>query len=166
MSLAAAPAVRPRCRLCAAETRAPAASLIAPPGCGGGKAAAAALLCVACVRVRPAWGPPRVPLQCRAGEGPCGRLGRGEAGPGGGLRGRARGSSGVCVGGSPVGGSPVGGPPAPPPRSPSSPGTAARGPQAPIGLTQPRGSPRPFHFPASSEGMGGGESVKTRDFSI
>lgn len=84
-----------------------------------------------------------------------------EAGPGGGLRGRARGSSGVCVGGSPVGG-----PSAPPPRSPSSPGTAARGPQAPIGLTQPRGSPRPFHFPASSEGMGGGESVKTRDFSI
>lgn len=143
MSLAAAPAVRPGCRLCAAETRAPAASLIAPPGCGGGKAAAAALLCVACVRVRPAWGPPRVPLQCRTGEGPCGGLGRGEA-DGEGPRG-LRLSSGGCAGGSRVGG-----PPAPPPRSPSSPGTPARGRQAPIGLTQPRGSPRPFHFPASS----------------
>ena len=64
------------------------------------------------------------------------------AGPGGGRRGRARGSP-VVFGWVrrrvPGRGAPR-----------SSPGTPARGRQAPIGLTQPRGSPRPFHFPASS----------------
>lgn len=85
MSLAAAPAGRAGTRVCKEGKPAPAASLIAPPGCGGGKAAAAALLCVACVRVRPVWGPPRVPLRCRGEEGPCGGLGRG-----GGRQGRAR----------------------------------------------------------------------------
>ena len=64
------------------------------------------------------------------------------AGPGGGRRGRARGSP-VVFGWVrrrvPGRGAPR-----------SSPGTPARGRQAPIGLTQPRGSPRPFHFPALS----------------
>lgn len=53
--------------------------LIASPGCGGGKAAASALLCVARVLLRPAWGPPRVPLQCRGWGGALRVLGRGEA---------------------------------------------------------------------------------------
>lgn len=66
------PAGRARVRVCIEGTRARAASLIAPLGCGGGKAAAAALLCVACVLVRPASGPPPVLLQCR-GAGAEGR---------------------------------------------------------------------------------------------
>jgi hypothetical protein len=48
-------------------------------GCGGGKAAAAALLCVASVRVRPAWGPPG--CRCSAGGRAAGEARRG-GGPG------------------------------------------------------------------------------------
>lgn len=118
----------------------PAASLIAPPGCGGGKAAAAALLCVACVRVRPAWGPPRVPLQC-GGRG-------GAAGDGLGV---AAASPGVRAGEADGPGTGV---PALPAISilPGDSSPRGRGQRASLGRTQPRVSPRPFHFPAVSRG--------------